>query len=387
MTEKAEIFYKDIGDYLSREEKLRIVSKAESILKLLPEMTRLNPNEHGDWISQRNDAFSNFIPIEPENKFDSKTQSFFTVQSLGTATNRDSWVYNFSENELQKNIKKTINHYNDQLALYTTGKIKEPERDSTKGNWTRDWLNQIKRKIKFSENKTEYRLSLYRPFTKSHTYFDDNLNQERYQLPKLFPIADIENIVICVHGLGGKKDFSCIITDCIPDLNSLEAGSQCFPLYWYEKKEKVQGGLFEKVEGEYNRRDGVSDFILDQAQTRYGPRVAKEDIFYYVYGILHSPDYRKTFANDLKKTLPRLPLVEKTADFWAFSEAGRKLAALHLNYETLPSCPDVTVSGAESGFYLVEQMRFAAYKHDGKIKRDGTVKRDGKNKDTIIYNS
>jgi predicted helicase len=115
-----------------------------------------------------------------------------------------------------------------------------------------------------------------------------------------------ENIAISVSGVGVVKDFSTIITDALPDIQ-LQANGQCFPLYWYEKKKKVQVGLFEKVEDEYIRRDAISDFILDLAHTRYGLRVTKEDIFYYVYGLLHSPDYRKTFANDLKKCSPACP--------------------------------------------------------------------------------
>ena len=144
-----------------------------------------------------------------------------------------------------------------------------------------------------------------------------------------------------------------------------------FPLYYYEARVIKQTNLFEKSGVEYVRRDGVSDFILKQARERYGNMVSKEDIFYYVYGFLHSPTYRETFAADLKKMLPRLPLVEKTEDFWAFSKAGRKLAELHINYESVPAAEDVKVKGAESGHFTVEKMRFPS-------KED---------KSSIIYNS
>jgi predicted helicase len=364
---KAEIFYYDIGDYLSREEKLSTAKEFYSISNPAIPWIQLVPNEQGDWLNQRNDVFSSFIPLAPEKKFDAAAQSFFIAQSLGTATNRDSWVYNFSENILRKNIKRTITHYNEQQELIVSGRKKSPQRDSTKGTWTRDWLNQLARNKQFTENDKEYRLTLYRPYTLVNSYFDDNLNQERYQLSKLFPTSDTKNLLICVHGLGGNKPFSTLITDHIPDLNSLEAGAQCFPLYWYEKKEKVQGGLFEQVEDKYIRHDAISDFILEQAKSRYGNRVNKEDIFYYVYGILHSSEYRKTFANDLKKMLPRLPLVEKPADFWAFSEAGRKLVDLHLNYEEQKKLPDVKVTGAEKRNFVVNQMKFPAKNEKGTI--------------------
>jgi len=89
-----------------------------------------------------------------------------------------------------------------------------------------------------------------------------------------------------------------------------------------------------------------------------GPKTSKEDIFYYVYGLLHSPDYRRTFAADLKKMLPRMPLLEKPADFWAFSQAGRALADLHLDYEKVPPPSVVKVIGADSGKFQVDKMRF-----------------------------
>ncbi len=368
---KATIYYHDIGDYLSREDKLEIVHKFKSIGNPSIPWKTLNTNEHGDWISQRSDLFDTFIGIEPEKKYDSKSQSFFIAQSLGTASNRDTWVYNFSKKELKRNIQVTIAHYNEQLEKIKSGEINEPLTDSAKGNWTRDWLNQIKRKKTFGLEQKEFRVSLYRPFTHTFNYFADDLNQERYQLPKLFPDFKSENKVISITGLGVNKDFSVIITDKIPDLQ-LQANGQVFPLYYYEERKKQTPGMFdEQRESEFIRRDGVSDFILERAKKQYGKNVTKEDVFYYVYGFLHSPEYKELFANDLKKMLPRLPLVEDVKDFWAFSKAGRKLADLHVNYETVPAYDGVKVTGAESKFFTVEKMRFP--------KKD--------QKETINYNS
>jgi predicted helicase len=151
--------------------------------------------------------------------------------------------------------------------------------------------------------------------------------------------------------------------------------SQCFPLYWYEERKDSPTSLFDADKTEYIRRDGVSDFIFTRAKTQYGRKVTKEDVFYYAYGFLHGPDYRIKFANDLKKMLPRLPLLGSPKDFWTFSKAGRKLADLHLNYETVPPCPCVTITGEDSGFFSVEQMRFPK----GQKARDCP--------DTILYNS
>ena len=183
-----------------------------------------------------------------------------------------------------------------------------------------------------SENKNEYRTSLYRPFTKTNHYFDDDLNQERYLIPKLFP-KNYHNIVICVSGIGGTKETSSFISDIIPDLNILDAGAQCFPLYYYEENLSIQKGLFdENIGQDYIRRDAISNYILEKAKKLCGKIVTKEDIFYYIYGFLHSTEYRELFGNDLKKMLPRIPLVEDVKDFWKFSKAGRKLADLHINY-------------------------------------------------------
>ena len=192
-----------------------------------------------------------------------------------------------------------------------------------------------------------------------------------YQNRKLFPSPNIKNLVICVSGVAASKDFSVLITAIIPNLDFLEK-TQCFPLYYYEERQKSSPTLFDAAtENEFIRRDGVSDFILERAQKMYGNRVAKEDIFYYVYGILHSPEYRTRFANDLKKMLPRIPLVDEPREFWSFSKAGRELAELHINYESVPLYEGVTITGAEKGLFNVEKMRFP---------------KKGQ-KDTIIYNS
>jgi predicted helicase len=223
--------------------------------------------------------------------------------------------------------------------------------DSTKITWNRGFKQDIERVTKFKYNKENIYRGFYRPFCKQYVYFSKELNDMTYQMPKLFPSNNSENIAISISSPGDKVDFSCIILNYISDLHCVGT-TQCFPFYWHENKEKVQGGLFEKVEDDYIRHDAISDFILDQSHTRYGLRVTKEDIFYYVYGILHSPEYRKTFANDLKKMLPRLPLVEKPADFWDFSHAGRQLAGLHLNYEDQKKPDEVKVTwggGGEGG--------------------------------------
>jgi predicted helicase len=202
-------------------------------------------------------------------------------------------------------------------------------------------------------------------------YFDKPFIESPGLAPKVFPNFNTKNLVITISGVGASKDFSVLLSDCIPDLQ-VQFNGQYFPLYHFEEREKNSPSLFDTAdESEYIRRDGVSDFIFERARKQYGKNVSKEDIFYYVYGILHSPDYRTAFANDLRKMLPRVPLVEDVRDFWKFSKAGRALAELHINYESVPPFDGVQVTGTESGFYPVEKMRFP---------------KKGQ-QDTIIYNS
>lgn len=360
-TGNAKVYYHDIGDYLNREEKLKIVQDFKSFANI--PLKELKPNEHGDWINARNEAFSAFIPIDSEKKYDIKSQSFFTCVSGAVVSSRDAWCYNFSKNELQSNIQKTIEYYNEQRELIAQRKQKEPIVNSKKGSWSRDWQNFLtKNKIIIEEN--EYRVSQYRPFVKVNTYFADDLNQERYQLPKFFPNLNTKNLTICVTGKS-LFSFSALISNHISEfgfLNGRNGTTQIFPLYYYEENKTIQKGLFDDTSADssskYIRRDAVSDFILDRAKKQYGKNVSKEDIFYYVYGFLHSKEYRETFANDLKKMLPRLPLVDDVRDFWAFSKAGRALAELHLNYESVEAYKGVIVKGAESQNFEVEKMRF-----------------------------
>ncbi|MCA9333396.1 helicase, partial [Candidatus Saccharibacteria bacterium] len=196
----------------------------------------------------------------------------------------------------------------------------------------------------------------------------------RGQFEDIFPKqVNRDNLVICTSGVGGNKDFSTFIADSIVDLNALEAGAQCFPLYYYEKIDKDAPTLFDNQENtEYIRHDGITDYILNTAKDKYiDGRIEKEDIFYYVYGLLHSPDYRREFSSDLKKMLPKLPLVDKLEDFWAFSKAGRELAELHINYEEVAPYEGAKVSGTQHNNYIVQKMKFP--------KKD--------QKDKIIYNA
>jgi len=189
-------------------------------------------------------------------------------------------------------------------------------------------------------------------------YFGPAMIHRRGQFDQFFPTPQHKNLVICVSGVGVTKEFSAIIVNITPDLE-LIGKSQCFPLYYYEKADREQMNLFDNAEDEYVRKDAVSDFILERARGMYGPKTTKEDVFYYVYGLLHSEEYKNRFSTDLKKSLPRIPLVEEPKDFKAFAKAGRELAELHLNYESQPSWESVIVKNGDCGEYRVQKMAFA----------------------------
>ena len=370
--EAARIYYHDIGDYLSREEKLNIIRNMGDISNPLMQWVSITPNEHGDWLNKRSEQFKLYTPLEPEKKFGKGSKSFFNVNGPAVASGRDSWVYNFSKQSVEKNISAMIDFYNQQQQAYQKAVKSNPDlsvedfidTDPTKISWTVNLKKDIERKITHTY-KDDIRYSMYRPFSKHLLYYDKPLIERIGISPKLFPTPNHRNLVICVSGIGSNKDFSSNLTENIPDYQ-LQFNCQYFPLYWYDDSTADIADLFSAQQSDadrYVRRDGVTDWILSTARKQYGSRVTKEDIFYYVYGILHAPDYRTTFTADLKKSLPRLPLVESPDDFWAFSRAGRSLAELHLGYESVEpyaGCHTVnsTTSDDDAINYRVEKMRF-----------------------------
>ncbi len=330
--EPCKIHYHDIGDYLTRERKLEILKEASSIQQIKWES--ITPNEKADWINQRGDVFDTLTPLAPEKKFDMGTKSLFVNYSLGIATNKDCWLYNSSKKNLTKNIQKMVEYYNEQKDLFHQSKTNKSSKDfvkydTTKITWTDMFLKDLENNITYSKSPEKNIISMYRPFFKQNFCYEKKFIQRTYQQLTIFPTPDTQNLVICVSGIGVTKDFSCIISNILPDLE-LIGKSQCFPLYYYAEPNKSD--LFAQ---ELEKRDGISNWALAEAKRLYGSskKITKENIFYYVYGFLHSKDYRETFKDDLKKSLPKIIFVSKYEDFSAFERAGRALANLHLNYE------------------------------------------------------
>lgn len=373
--EKAELYYYDIGDYLTREEKLSKINDFKSIGSKKMDWQILKPNKEGDWINQRNDKFKEYIPlIDKDNKNNKET--FFTMTSNGVVTSRDSWVYSYSKVNLEKNMKETIDFYNKEIEKILEIRNKDKNKaiediiDINPRNisWSRD-LKKKANSYKFDEfNSENIVISLYRPFTKQYLYFNKFWNECQYQQDKFKNYLSIGTV-----GIGGNKDFSITILNNIGDFQTLQ-NANFYPLYYVEEDNKNKDkSLFETLDGieNENKKDGISDYIYNLAKEKYSTKISREDIFYYIYGFLHNEDYKKEFEADLKKLIPRLPLVDDYNTFKIYSDIGRELAELHLNYENIERDSNIIVEGEESNNFKVEKMRFT-----NKDK-----------KDTIIFNS
>lgn len=237
--------------------------------------------------------------------------------------------------------------------------------DATKISWSRGLINDLIRGNHRPYQDDAIRVTMYRPFTKHWGYTDRHYNDLASIVPRMFPTLLTTNCAIGVKHRWSGQGQICLITDCIGDLQT-DGGWQYFPLYLYERVEEAgelgfaEGG--EIIDG-YRRHDAITGAIHEVFRDACGTDVTKEDIFYYVYGILHSSEYRTRFAADLKKMLPRIPLTGEAEDFWAFSKAGRELAEWHLNYETIEPWPVHEHSDAlnldPEEHYKVQKMTFA----------------------------
>ncbi len=339
--EKATIYYHDIGDYLTRDQKLSIIKDSRSISNI--EWKDIQPNEKNDWINQRDGVFDSLISLWSDNKYDKNSKSFYSINGPAISSSRDAWVYNYSPKSIISNMGRMISNYNMQLESNLP--VDDIELDDSKISWSaklkRDYING-----KQFKPTADTRIINYRPFTKCYTYSDYELLERPGINRVLYPTEGVANYTLCVSSSGSSKGLTVLIVNSFSDMH-YAGDTQCFPLYWYEENKNRQKTLFDEESGEdYIRRDGITDWILKEVRSRYhASNITNEMIFYYVYGLLHSEDYRQRFAADLKKSLPRIPIVERLEDFMDFYQYGKKLADLHLNYETVAPCPGVIVKG------------------------------------------
>ncbi len=337
--EGCRILYRDIGDYLKRERKLEILQEAGSI-RGITDWQEISPDRHHDWIRQRDETFGQFHPMgSKEAKAGKVDNAIFRLFSNGYKTGRDAYVYSFSRKTCTDNARRMVDCYREALQDWNeSGQNADQmesivERYSSHVRWDRELKNNMRRQKAVSFSTDNVWTTQYRPFVKEHCYVDYLLVSNKYQQDSIFPANDSQNRAICVPGVGSVKPFSALMVDCMPDLHFVAFG-QCFPRYRHARREQIP---LLAEEGEWVLVDNISDKALAAFRSHYrDPLISKDAIFDYVYGVLHAPDFRDRFADDLSKSLPRIPFAR---DFHAFAEAGYLLGRLHLGYETGPEFP------------------------------------------------
>ena len=388
--EKGKIYFHAVDDYLTREEKLAQVTASHSAVGM--DWTRITPDAHGDWLNQRDDSYSHFMRVDGKK---TQEQAVFKNFSLGIATHRDVWCVNSSVSRLLDNMERTIGFYNDEVHRYRKEHLDqgfEYTHDLTKISWVTPQRNGVSKgviaKTSSSAKVTKF---IYRPFVPQYEYYDRFWNERVYQMPQLFPTSQAQNLVICVNHGAKEAGQIALMANPVADLH-FNGDSQCFPRWIYtentsKSKKSDQGDLFGTSDatdapGGYTKTDAITDEALTHFQEAYpGESITKDDIFYYIYGILHSEDYRTKYANNLMKELPRIPRVATYEQFEAFADAGRKLADLHINFESVPEYQGVTISQRDPNAqnkYRITQMKY------GKIP--GKTGNAAKDKTVIVYN-
>lgn len=332
-SDKHEIQYFDIGDYLTKEEKLNIVNVKESINNI--EWKEIIPDKHNDWINQRDENYSSYPKMAGE---------IFEDWAVGISTNRDSWVISFSKENLVKNVQRMIEKYEtERNNLKLNDSTVDIDRDSSKIKWSSGLIDKLNKQVSIEFNDSHLQLIQYRPFTKKYIYYENNLVER----PGKYRNWEKGNPIIFVTGKGAKREFSTEVIDLIPSLDLMEKGQGFYQ--WHLNEGNL---LLEKSDNINGKKFGLST----------------EETFYYIYGLLHSKAYRENYASDLKKELPRIPEVK---DKEKYVEIGKKLADLHLNYEDVPAYDNVNIV-------------FKSDKPTFKVKKMKHPKRG--QLDTIIFN-
>ena len=367
----AEVFYTEATDYATRQEKLDQIRSYQSIegISEADAFRPITPNQHGDWISSRDERFATFQEIANKAlKGKESTPALFRQFSLGLATHRDPWCYNFSQEVVASNMRRMITNYNDEVSSNKTSDTIII--DTTRISWNRQLLRDLTNHKQHRFDASAIRKGIYRPFCTQSVYFAREMNDMIYQLPQLFPTIRQPNISLTVSS-DYRKPFSTFISDLLPDLNSVGT-PQIFPLYTWEPLSPTSGNEpdlfadlatasesradgaatassldFSRPIGDqipvildgYRRVDNVTDATLASYREHYGDAgITKEDIFFYVYALLHHPEYRERYEDDLKKMLPHIP---RAAGFHTYASVGRELADLHVNYERVEPYPSV----------------------------------------------
>ncbi len=353
-SEKAEVWIYSTEDYLKARDKQESLIQFGDYTNVPMKQAAIDAKH--TWLTEGlHTEFDTFISLGTKEAKATKVEAvdvIFQIYSNGAKTNRDAWVYNFNQNALTENMKGMIDTYNEQVFKWEKRANQDANvddfvaYDDTKISWSRDLKVKLKREqtAKYADYKV--RSSLYRPFTRSNLYFDRMMNDVVSVFPSIFPTPETEqeNRVICVSGLGSNKPFQTLMAALIPCFDILEK-TQCFPLYTYD-------------EDGTNRRENITDWALAQFRLHYRDEtITKWDIFHYVYGLLHHPEYRDRCQMNLKRDLPRIPF---GPDFWEFAKAGRRLGEIHIGYEEAEEYPLHFIENREVPIdWHVEKMKLS----------------------------
>ena len=367
-----------VDDYLTREQKLAQLAQMHSISGAV--FTDIKPDEHGDWLNQRRNDFSKFISVDGKSN---DGLAIFNNFSLGVVTSRDVWSFNSSKRTIEDSFTRCISFYNSQVEeAIRLGDKFEINLDPTMMKWDRPQKAHVRKFMKYEQfNPRLIVQSVYRPFVKQYLYNDSSWINCTYQMPRLFPYAGANNLAIGISSLAAKG-FSGLIVNVIADYHLLESGTQVLPRFVYRKADDLDksNGLDIDEHG-YVREDAIKPEAVEHFRAAYGAEgesIDADAVFYYIYGLLHSKEYRETYSNNLVKELPRIPRVETYLEFKAFEEVGRYLADLHVNYESVEPYDGCTIEKADNVHYRVEKLAY------GKIK--GKTGNAAKDKSCIVYN-
>ena len=388
-TEHGRIHFHDIGDFLDQKQKLAIIRDFGSVdgISKAKGWKNITPDENNDWLDQVDRSFEKFLVLGSKRGGE---QGLFKNYSQGILSARDAWAYNSSRSKLSGNMRRMIEFYNTEVARYEeAGQPKDINRfvsdDGRKISWTGNLKADLSRRKPLEFHGDSIRPAVYRPFQSQWQYFNRRLNERVYQMPRIFPEAEAQNLVIQASGTGVRSGFSVLMSNALPSYDLVEKG-QCFPLYLYEDI-RPEDGLFTTSDDQSSgliRRNAITDEGLAYFQAAYpGEEISKEDLFYYIYGLLHSPEYRERFKNNLAKQIPRIPAVKSFADFAEFCDAGRALGDLHVNFQ---SVEPYMVTFKEGDHRLIPEaqdnpMKFYRVK---KMKFGGTGRE--KDRTVAIYN-
>jgi predicted helicase len=328
------IFYSRLDEKWRKEDKLSFLESAEVLSRV--EWQEMTPSENCTWLTEGlSGDFESLLPIGVRDTKLPDGNALFRLFSLGVSTNRDAWVYNYEMEGLCRNVERMIEVYNQQLYSYgrSSHKVHLDDfllHDSSKISWSEALKKRLQRGTRIQFQRGNIRNSLYRPFSASFLYFDPNMNDRCGHMSEIFPLAEaeLENRIICLTGLASEKPFMTLMTNKMADLHLVGAGcgTQCFPFYLYD-------------EDGSHRKNNITDWALEQFTSTLRIEVEEWQVFHYVYGLLHSPEYREKNKANLKRELPRIPLPKTIKQFNAFVSAGERLADLHVNYESQPEYP------------------------------------------------